>query len=88
MRAWNYYHNFMNYQGLICLKFSLSWGVAAWLFCLLCPKIDKLLSFGKGKAYKIICSVLTVFMIINVGLTGFQLFVGVKDIMGLMLQRR
>lgn len=88
MRAWNYSHNFMNYQGLICLKFSLDWGVAACLFCLLCPKIDKLLSFVKGKAYKIICSVLTVFMIINVGLTCFQLFVGVKDIMGLMLQRR
>lgn len=73
MRAWNYSHNFMNYQGLICLKFSLDWGVAAWLFCLLCPKIDKLLSFGKGKAYKIICSVLTVFMIINVGLAGLSI---------------
>lgn len=73
MRAWNYSHNFMNYQGLICLKFSLGWGVAAWLFCLLCPMIDKLLSFVKGRTYKIICSVLTLFMIINVGLAGVSI---------------
>lgn len=29
MKAWNYENNFMNYHGIICLGFSLAWGIAA-----------------------------------------------------------
>lgn len=70
MRAWNYSKSFMNYQGLICLKFSLGWGLAALLFCVAYPKINKMLNFIDGKVYKIICYIITVFMIFNVGLAS------------------
>lgn len=31
-RFWDYYDEFMNYKGLICVKFSLYWGMASIVF--------------------------------------------------------
>ena len=70
MRAWNYKNKFMNFKGHICLGFSLGWGVAALAFCLLYPAINKLLRRAKGKTLGRVCSALTAFMVINVGLAG------------------
>lgn len=70
MRAWNYKNKFMNFRGYICLGFSLGWGVAALAFCLIYPAINKLLRRAKGKTLVRVCSVLTAFMVINVGLAG------------------
>lgn len=74
MRAWNYSDVFMNYQGMICLPFSFVWGLAALVFCLLYPKISRMLKFAKGRIYRVVCSILTVFMVVNIGLAGVSIF--------------
>ena len=43
MKAWDYSHSFMNYRGVICLKFALGWGIAGFVFCLIYPKVNRLL---------------------------------------------
>lgn len=74
MKAWNYEHRAFNYKGLICLEFSISWGVAAFIICLLYPKLDALLGKFKGKACHCTCVVLSVFMVCNISLTGISIF--------------
>ena len=49
MKAWSYENSFMNYKGIICLGFSLAWGVAAFGFCKLYPYISKFLNRLKAK---------------------------------------
>ncbi|MBQ3432570.1 MAG: putative ABC transporter permease [Clostridia bacterium] len=70
MKAWDYSAAFLNYRGMICLAFSLGWGVAGFVFCLLFNKIDSLLCKLHGKTMHILCIILSVFMAINFILTA------------------
>ncbi|MBR2590866.1 MAG: putative ABC transporter permease [Clostridia bacterium] len=70
MRAWDYRDAFFNYRGMICLSFSLGWGVAGLVFCLLFNKIDCILCKLHGKVMHIICIVLSVLMAINLCITA------------------
>lgn len=70
MRAWNYNGSFMNYKGIICLGFSVIWGVTGLVFCRLYPKIDSLLDRLRGKKWHIACVVMSLFMVFDFVLTG------------------
>lgn len=74
MRAWNYENSFLNFQGIICIGFSLIWGVAAFSFCKLYPFISTILSKLKRKKLRIACGVLTVFMTFNLCFTSLAIF--------------
>lgn len=70
MRAWNYSRRWLNYKGIICLEFSIGWGIAALAFCLLYPTVDKLLDKFVCKATNVIAVVLTVLIGLDLCLTG------------------
>lgn len=70
MEAWDYHSNFMNYRGLICLSFTLSWGAAALLFSIFSHRIDLLLCRLKGPAWRISCILMSIFMALNILLTS------------------
>lgn len=70
MRAWNYQNLFLNYKGLICPLFSLGWAAAACVFCLLVEPIDRLLEKCTGKIAKTLCACLSVFIAVDLTLTG------------------
>lgn len=73
MRAWNYEHSFLNYQGLICFSFSFAWGIVAFGFCLFQPLISSKLKAFKGKWVHYVCLVLGIFMVVNTTLTVLSL---------------
>ncbi len=70
MRAWNYDNKFLNYKGLICLSFSLMWGVAAFIICKIYPYINVCLSKLKGRKWNIACIIFTVVLAVDLMLTG------------------
>ena len=70
MKAWDYSAAFLNYRGMICLSFSLGWGVAGLVFCLLFNKVDRILCKLQGKKMHILCIILSVLMAINLCLTA------------------
>lgn len=70
MRAWNYSHKFLNFKGLICFSFSFAWGIAAFGFCMLYPFIHKLVCRCIGRPWKIIGTMLSVVVAVDLCLTG------------------
>lgn len=73
MRAWNYANKFLNYKGLICLSFSLMWGVAAFIICKVYPYINICLSKLRGRKWNIACVVFTVVLVVDLLLTGVSM---------------
>lgn len=70
MRAWNYEADFMNFDGLICLKMTIVWGLAGLIFSeYLFPKINILKGKFHSKKWRIACTALSTFMLINLSLT-------------------
>ena len=44
IKLWDYSHEFMNYKGIICLRFSVYWLIASLIYLyLVLPYLDKLL---------------------------------------------
>lgn len=74
MRAWNYSGRFLNFKGMICFSFSVYWGIAALGFCKLYPFISRALCRCNGKAFKVVCAVLTVFIALDLLFTGLCIF--------------
>lgn len=72
--AWDYSNSFLNFDGIICLAFSIGWWVAAFAFCLLYPYLDRALSKLRGKLCHILCLLLTAFMVVNLSMTGVAIF--------------
>lgn len=71
MRAWNYSHNFMNYKGIICLSFSAVWGIAAFVFAKLSPRIESMLDRCTGKPWLAVCTVLlSIVLALDLCMTG------------------
>lgn len=66
MIAWDYSPEFLNVDGIICLKFSLVWGIAGSLFSLIVNRVNGLLSFSKHKLAHMACVVLSLFMAVNI----------------------
>lgn len=70
MRAWNYSNNFMNYKGIICLSFSVAWGIAAFVFAKMAPRIEALLNRCTGKPWLVGCAVLSIVLAFDLCMTG------------------
>lgn len=73
MRAWNYTHNFLNYKGIVCLKFSLAWAMAAFCFCKLYPYINNFLIRFNKKKYNCFCVVCSVVLAVDMLLAGVSI---------------
>ena len=73
MRAWNYAHNFLNYKGIICLKFSLAWAIVAFCFCRLYPYISKILVKFSSKKQNCFCAICSVILAIDMSLAGISI---------------
>lgn len=68
MRAWDYSGLFMNYDGLISLRFSIAWAAAAAAFCKASPYIDKLLCRIRGRRIHMLCIMLTILTLLDLSL--------------------
>lgn len=73
MRAWNYENKPLNIEGIICVRFSLMWGLAALAFCLVFPHVNSFLNRFKGKAVHFACVGLGIFMALNLTVTGMAI---------------
>ncbi len=73
MRAWNYENKPLNIEGIICVRFSLMWGLAALAFCLVFPIVNKFLNKFKGKAIHFACIGFSIFMALNLAVTGMAI---------------
>ena len=74
MRAWDYSHSFMNYKGIICLSFSAAWGIVAYVFAKLSPRIEALLKHCTDKPWRMACTVLSIFVVLDLCMTGTSIF--------------
>ena len=70
MKAWDYSHSFMNYKGIICLGFSAAWGIAAFVFAELSPRIDAALEHCSGRAWRVAGAVFGVVIAVDLCMTG------------------
>lgn len=70
MQAWDYSHSFMNYKGIICLGFSAAWGVGAYVFTRLAPRIDALLTHCTKRPWKVACTMLSLVIALDLCMTG------------------
>ncbi len=70
MRAWNYSNSFMNYKGIICVGFSAAWGIAAFVFAKLSPRIDIVLKRCTGRPWKVACTLLSFVIVLDMCMTG------------------
>ena len=68
--AWDYSNNFLNFNGRICLLFSVFWGMLGILWIkIIYPQLEKILNKISPKVYKILIISLTIFLIIDIFLT-------------------
>ena len=70
MRAWDYSNSFLNYKGIICLNFSIAWGIAALAFAIFSSRINRLLNHCTAKPWRMTCSVLCLVMVLDLGMTA------------------
>lgn len=70
MKAWDYSNRFLNYKGIICLAFSAAWGIAAFVFAKLAPRIDGFLDRFTGKPWRVACAALSLVILLDLGMTG------------------
>lgn len=70
MKAWDYSESFLNIKGRICLGMTLVWGAAGLLFARFAvPAFQRLFDKMQGKAWRIACMVMSVFMAVNIAAT-------------------
>lgn len=71
MRAWDYSNKFLNIDGLVCLKFSVVWGVGGVMFSAWCvPRLRRLFEKMRGKGWRVFCACASVFMAVNLTVTA------------------
>lgn len=70
MKAWDYSHNFLNINGLVCLKMTIAWGVAAVIFrYFFVPRAEPVFKKMQTKRWNAVCIVLSLFMAVNLAAT-------------------
>lgn len=72
MKAWDYTNQFLNYRGIICLSFTLIWGVAGYLFCVAFNNVERIMNKIKGLKIHIICVILSVVTVLNLSFTAIS----------------
>lgn len=71
MKAWDYSGEFLNLQGIICLKMTVIWGAAGLLFeKYIVPYLDKFFADAEGGLCRILTVILSVFMAVNLSFTA------------------
>ncbi|MBR3437997.1 MAG: putative ABC transporter permease [Clostridia bacterium] len=70
MKAWDYTNQFLNYRGIICLSFTLVWGVAGYLFCVAFNNVERIMNKIKGLKIHIICIILSIVTVLNLSFTA------------------
>lgn len=65
--SWDYSKHWLNIGGRVSLKMALLWGVLGILFLyFIYPPLRRLLNKSRGKTAKILCAILTAFMVVNI----------------------
>lgn len=82
MRAWNYHNRFLNYEGLICLEFSIGWGLVALVFALISPYINKGLTKFNTKFWQVIFIIFACLFMCDFLITGASILRWSKRHMG------
>lgn len=72
--SWNYSDHILNIKGKISVEMGVMWGVLGTLFIKFAmPCINNILNAMHGPAWNIIVSVFTLFMFVNLSVTGAAL---------------
>lgn len=75
MRAWDYSGEFLNIDGLVCLNFTVAWGLVGVVFSRWCvPALKLLFSKMCGTGWDIACTCLSIFMAVNLVVTVMCIF--------------
>lgn len=82
MRAWNYHNRALNYEGLICLEFSIGWGLVALVFALISPYMNKALTKFNTKFWQVIFIIFACLFICDFLITGASILRWSKRHMG------
>ena len=71
MRAWDYTDEFMNFRGHICILMTILWGIMGLIFARLAvPGLDRMFEKMRSRKWHMICTCLSVFMVINIAATS------------------
>lgn len=71
MRAWDYRNACLNIEGLVCLKFTVAWGLAGVVFAKWgVPALKLVFSKMNGIGWHIACICLSIFMAVNLLVTA------------------
>lgn len=71
MRAWDYSKKFLNIDGLVCLNFTIAWGIAGVVFSKWgVPALKLVFSKMHGIGWNIACICLSIFMTVNLLVTA------------------
>lgn len=71
MRAWDYRKAFLNIDGLVCLSFTVIWGLAGVVFAKwVVPALKLVFSKMNGRGWNIACICLSIFMAVNLLVTA------------------
>lgn len=71
MRAWDYSNEFLHVDGLICLNFTIVWGLVGVVFSKwIVPALQAAFSKMRGIGWKVACVCLSIFMAVNLLITG------------------
>lgn len=73
MRAWDYSDTFMNISGYVNLKMAILWGILGILFSCLLPLFEKVFDRMRGKAWRVACAGLTIFLVADMVVTSMCL---------------
>lgn len=66
MKAWDYSNEFLNFKGLICLKFTLVWGIAGVIFSAFCINpLNIIFAKMTNVVWKYACTFASIFMAVN-----------------------
>ena len=69
--SWDYSHHFLNIDGRVSLRMTLIWGALGIMFVRVAfPALTKLLSKLRAKPWRLVCVVLSVFMAVDLLVSG------------------
>ena len=70
MKAWDYSGCFLNFKGYVSLSMSLLWGFLGVGFSRVVPLIDKIFAKMKGGFWYVTCTVMSVFLAVDIAVTA------------------
>lgn len=72
--SWNYSHHIFNIKGKISLEMGIMWGMLGTLFIKFAvPRLNNIFNIMHGGMWNVIVALFTVFMVVNLSVTGAAL---------------